>query len=113
MSARNHYVSVAEAQHHVINSTNPGGALNDGVEYGLHVSRRTADDAEHFGRRRLMLQSFPQFCVALLDLLEQPDILDGDHGLIGKSFKESNLFFRERTDFSPSDIDTSDRNSFS
>ena len=65
MSPRNHSVTLVESQHHVINPTNPGGALDDGVEHRLHVSRRAADDAEHLGRRRLMLQGLAQFCVAL------------------------------------------------
>ena len=73
-----------EAQHHVINPTNPGGALDDGVENRLHVRGRSADDAEHLGRRCLMLQCLAQFCVALLQFFEQPDILDGDDGLDAK-----------------------------
>ena len=71
MSPRNHHVPLAESQHHVINPTNPGGALDDGVEHRLHVRRRAADDAEHLGGRRLMLQRLAQFCVALLEFLEQ------------------------------------------
>ena len=39
MSPRNHIVSVAESQHHVIDPTNPRGALDDGVEDRLHVRR--------------------------------------------------------------------------
>ena len=57
MSPRNHNVSFAESQHHVINPTNPRRALDDGVEHRLHIGRRTADDAEHLGRCRLMLQA--------------------------------------------------------
>ena len=57
MSPRNHTVPLAESQHHVINPTNPGCALDDGVEHRLHVRRRAADDAEHLGRRCLMLQA--------------------------------------------------------
>jgi len=34
MSARNHSVPLAESQHHVINPTNPGSALDDGIEEG-------------------------------------------------------------------------------
>src|SRR5262245_43079948 len=66
MSARNHYVSVAEPQYHVINSTDFCRALDDGVEDRLHIRRRPADDAEHLSCRCLMLQSFTQFCVSLL-----------------------------------------------
>ena len=46
-----------------------------------------------------MLQRLAQFCVALLEFLEQPHILDSDHGLGGKGFKKRDLFFRKRTDF--------------
>ena len=69
MSPRNQRVPLAEPQQHVIDSTNPRGTLNDGIEHRLHVGRRAADDAEHLGRCRLMLQGFAQFCVALLESL--------------------------------------------
>src|SRR5262245_30324808 len=67
----NHRVAILEPQNHVINPTNPRGALDNGIEYGLHVRRRPADDAEHLGGRRLMLQCFAQFCISLLDFLKQ------------------------------------------
>ena len=65
MSPRNHSAPLAESQHHVINPTNPGGALDDGVEDRLHVRGRAADDAEHLGRCGLMLQGLAQFRIAL------------------------------------------------
>ena len=71
MSPRNHSVSLVESQHHVIDPTNPRGALDDGVEDRLHVRRRAADDAEHLGGRGLMLQRLAQFRVALAEFLEQ------------------------------------------
>ena len=100
MSPRNHSVSLVESQQYVINPTNPRRALDNGVEHRLHVRGRAADDAEHLGRCRLMLQGFAQFCVALLEFFEQPDVLDGDHGLIGKGFKKRDLFIGKRTRFS-------------
>src|SRR5215472_3081739 len=81
MSTRNHSVPLAEPQYHVINSTDFCRALDDGIQYRLHVRRRAADDAEHFGCCGLMLQRLAQFCVALLQFLEQPHILDGNDGL--------------------------------
>ena len=96
MSPRNHSVPLAESQQHVINPTNPRGALDDGIEHRLHVRGRAADDAEHLGRCRLMLQGFAQFCVALLDLLEQPHVLDGDYCLVGEGLEERNLLLGER-----------------
>ena len=87
MSPRNHSVSLAESQHHIIDPTNPRGALDDGIEHRLHVGRRAADDAEHLGRRGLMLQGLAQFRVALLDLFEQSHVFDGDHRLVSKGLE--------------------------
>ena len=89
MSPRNHHASPSsKSQHHVIDAANPGGALDDGVEHRLHVRGRAADDAEHLGRCRLMLQGLAQFRVALLQFFEQAHVLDGDHGLVGKCFDQ-------------------------
>src|SRR5215471_15079783 len=101
MSPRNHGISLAESQYHVINPTNPGGALDDSIEDRLHISRRSTDDAEHLGRCRLVLQGLAQFCVALLDLFEQPHVLDRDHSLISAGLEEGDLFLRERSDLVP------------
>src|SRR5215467_11064672 len=101
MSPRSQNVSVAEPQHHVVNPANPRGAFDDGVEHGLHVGRRAANDAEHFGCRRLMLQRLAQFRVAFLQFLEQPDVLNSDHRLIGEGLQKRNLFLRKRTNLHP------------
>ena len=112
MSTHPQHVSVLKTQQYVIDPTNPSGALDDGVEDRLHVRRRAADDAEHLGRCRLMLQRLAQFRVALLDFFEQPDILDGDDGLSGEGFQKSNLLFGEGTNLRSADMDGSDRNAF-
>ena len=111
MSPRNHTVALAESQQHVINPTNPGRALDDGVEHRLHVRGRAADDAEHLGGCRLMFQRLAQFRVALAEFTEKSDVLDGDDGLVGESFKESDLFFGEWADFQAADRYRSDSNS--
>ena len=113
MSPRNHSVAFVQSQHHVINSTNPRGALDDRIEHRLHVRGRAADDAEHLSRCRLMLQGLAQFCVALLDLFEQPHVLDGDHRLICKGFKELDLLVREGPDFRSANLNRPDGNSLS
>ena len=46
-----------------------------------------------------MLQGLPQFSVPLLDLLKQPDVLDGDDRLVGEGFEKRNLFVCKRPDF--------------
>src|SRR4030095_13134666 len=87
MSPHDRIVPFAESQRHIINPANPRSALDDGVEDRLHIRGRTADDSEHLGRCRLMLQGLPQFCVTLAEFPEQPHVLDGDHSLIGKGFE--------------------------
>src|SRR5262245_17801874 len=86
MSPRNQNVSFAQSQHHVIDSTHTRGALDNRVEDRLHVRGRTADDTEHLRRCRLMLQGFAQFCVPLLNLFEQANVLYGDHRLVSEGF---------------------------
>ena len=112
MSPHNHSVPLAESQHHVIDPTNPRGALDDGVEDRLHVRRRAADDAEHLGRCRLMLQGLAQFCVALLSSLNKPHVLDGDHGLVGEGFEKRDLLVGKRTNFRSANTNRSDRDTF-
>ena len=112
MSARNHTVPLVESQCYVIDPTNPGGALDDRIEDRLHVCWRAADNAEHLRRRRLMLQRFAQFCVALAEFLEQSHVLNGDHRLVGESFEESDLLVGEWTDFRSADMNRSDREPF-
>src|SRR5262245_44892205 len=98
MSPHTHHVPRAKPQHHVINPTHPGGALNYSVKDRLHVRRRAADDTEHLGGCRLMLQGFTQLRIPLLQFFEQTHVFDGNHGLIGEGFEKRNLLVRERTD---------------
>ena len=61
MSPRDHCVPGSKSQVYVIDSANPRRALDNGIQHRLHVRRRPADDAEHFGGCRLMLQRLAQF----------------------------------------------------
>ena len=97
MSPRNQNVPLVESQHHVINPANPGGALDDGVEDRLHIRGRAADDAEHLGCCRLMLQGLSQFCVAGIQFVKQPHVFDGNHRLVGEGFEKCDLLFGKRT----------------
>src|SRR4030095_2073210 len=112
MRARNEIVALTESQPPVIAPTNPRGALDYGIEDGLHVRRRAADDAEHLGGCRLMLQGLPEFCVAFLQFCEQPHVLNGDHCLIGEDFKEFNLAVSERSQLLSANQNRPDRNAF-
>ena len=56
-------------------------------KHGLQIERRAADDLEHVGGGGLLLQRFAQF-------VEQPRVLDGDDGLIGKVREQADLSCR-------------------
>src|SRR4030095_4001001 len=109
VSPRNHLAFLVKPQLHVIDAANPGGALDDGVENRLHVGGRAADDAEHLRCCRLMLQGLAQFCVALLDFLEEPHVFDGNYRLVGKGFEKRDLLVGEWTDFCSANDNCSDR----
>src|SRR4029077_19428568 len=112
MGPQNHSVPIAESQQHVINPTNPSGALHDSVEDRLHVGGGAADDAEHLRRRRLVFEGLAQLCVALFELFKQTDVFDGDDGLVGEGFQQFDLLVRERPNFHPPNCDNTDRDAF-
>ena len=83
----------------------PHRAFDDHVEYRLHVGRRTGDDLEDVGRGRLPVEG-------LFGLVEQPRILDGDDGLIGKALLKRKLFGREGKQPVTVDNQRTDRGTF-
>src|SRR5579863_1358933 len=76
----------------ILRFAKPTSRLNDGVENGLQIKRRAADDLEDFGGRCLLLQRLAQLRGPLLDLVLQVRIgflKSFAHvvELIGKSFQ--------------------------
>ena len=61
---------------------------DDRIENRLAVRNGAADYLEDFGRSTLVIE-------CLLHIVEQPHILDRDHGLIGKSGRKLDLLVRE------------------
>ena len=60
------------------------GALRYDVHNRLEVSRRAGDDPQDLRRCRLLLQR-------LFRLVEQADVLDGDHRLVGEGLEKLDL----------------------
>src|SRR5215831_17768096 len=67
-------------------------AFDDRVEDRLDISGRLTDHTQDLARCRLLLERLRhlsmrlrQSVVLLLELSEQPHVLDGDHGLVGES----------------------------
>src|SRR5262249_52624780 len=76
--------------------------LQHGVEHGSQLAWRGRNDAQHVGGGGLLLQR-------LLQLVEQPRILDGDDGLGGEICHQLNLLVREGTSFLTIDGDGSNQ----
>jgi hypothetical protein len=70
--------------------------FDDYVEDGLDIGGRAADDVEDFGRRRLALERF-------LRLVEQTDVLDRDHRLVGEGLQQVFVPAQDRPGPGPGD----------
>src|SRR5215831_5871189 len=71
------------AEHHL-------GQPDDGIERRAQLVAHAGDEL------RLVLARLCQLAARVLDFLEQPHVLDGDHGLIGKGGDQLDLLVRER-----------------
>jgi len=83
----------------------PCGTLCDGIEHGLDVRRRTGDHPQDLARRRLLIERLGHLRmgrrerpVLLLQLREQPDVLDGDDGLVGEGLQQLQMCIGEPVD---------------
>src|SRR5262249_21999130 len=93
--------AVAEPNNAVYGLAQARCALNDRIEHWLSICRRPADDVKHLARRGLMFKSLGQLLSARLHLVEQPDVLDRDHRLIGKCVQQLDLSICEWTHVAP------------
>ena len=78
------------------------GRRRDRLEDRLHVRRRLGNHAQHFCRGRLLLERLAQ-------LVEQPRILDGDHGLVGESLQQLDVVRVESARGRSRHVDGADR----
>src|ERR1700688_2488365 len=88
-------IPVAQANRAVEGAAQVDSGGNQRIENRLQVERRTADDLEHLGGRNLLLQGFAEIVGFRLHLIEQAHIADSDHGLIGESLQQTDLFVPE------------------
>src|SRR5215813_6677035 len=74
----------------------PCSVLCNHVEHRLNIGRRTSNDTQDLTRRGLLLQRLSQLAVTILQFLEQPHVLDGDHRLVRKGCDKLDLLVGER-----------------
>ena len=71
--------------------TQPRRILGHHIQHRLNIRRRAGDHAQNLARRRLLLQRFGELAVASIELVEKPDVLDGDDSLAGECLKKLDL----------------------
>jgi hypothetical protein len=75
--------------------------LNKRVENPRQIEGCTANDFEHVGSGRLLLERLTQF-------VEQARVIDGDDGLVSKCLEQCDLLVTEQPDFGASDAKHTD-----
>ena len=100
-------------------SAQPHRTFDDRVEDGLHVGLRLTDDTQDLARCGLLLQRLRYLrmgvgerTILLLQLREQPDVLDRNHGLVGEGLEQRDLSLREEMCLGAADVDGADRDTF-
>src|SRR5262249_53373752 len=91
-------VTIITKQHTKLGLANPHSILQHGLEHEFQIARRTRNNSQHLRSRRLLLQRLGKLARALLLGLEQPNVLDRDHRLVGKGADKLNLPVRKRRD---------------
>jgi hypothetical protein len=88
-------------------------ASDDRIEHRLRVCLGLSDRAQDLTRRSLLVERRRQLAIAGLQLIEQPHVLDGDHGLMGERLEQSDLPVGEEPDVGVAERDHADRDTFS
>ena len=84
-------VAVTQPEQPSFRLTQRCGASDDAFQDDREIARIRADQPEHLARCGLEFERLGQFGVALLDLGEQPGIVDGDRRLIGERLQQRHL----------------------
>ena len=109
VGGRAQVISVDPEDRRVVSSAEASGALDHRVQDRLEIRRRPADHAQDLRGRRLLLERLREVGVARLQLLEETDVLDGDHRLGGEGLEKLDLHFGEGLHLVSRASDHSDR----
>ena len=93
--SRSEILAVPQIHHAEIRPTDPRGILEHFLEHRFQFAGRGADDLKNLGGCRLLLQRFREVARARLHLVEQPNVADGDDGLIGKGLQQLDMVIVE------------------
>src|SRR5262249_8370389 len=87
----------------------PDRVAHDRLKDRLNVPLRLADHAEYLRGRSLLLQRLSKLTVTRFQFLEQPHVLDSDHGLVGKRLEKTDLRVSELAHVHTADGNGADR----
>src|SRR5262245_25158594 len=91
-----------------VGAAQPDRTRHNCIEHGLHGDLGTTDHPQDLTGGGLLLQCLCQLTIAGLQLLEQPHVLDGDDGLVGKGLEQGNLPLREEAHLGAAEVDRAD-----
>ena len=80
----NQFVAIPQRDEGVICITEFAGALDDCAENRFDICRRRGDHPKYVAAAGLVGQRFREITRLRLHFVEQPDVLDGDDGLVGE-----------------------------
>ena len=98
-------LSRAQEDLHVLRLAQAARRVGQGIEHGLQVECRAADDFEHIGSGGLLLQRFTK-------LVEQAGVLDSDDGLGGEVRDERDVFIAKGPHLLPIDDKSPNQSAF-
>jgi hypothetical protein len=84
-----HQLAVEARRRAEASAAQNAGPFGDRVEHRLDICRRAADDAQDLGRRGLPVER-------LLRFVEQADVLDRDHRLVGEDLQQPHVLVGEQ-----------------
>ena len=95
MRADAQVVAILQDHDGIIGLAKLAGTLDDGLEHRPDIGRRGRDHAEDVGAAGLVGQRLREVAGLRLHLVEQPDVLDRDHRLIGERGEQCDLLVGE------------------
>ena len=106
MRSRSEVLAIFQEHDGVIGFAKFTGAFDNSLENRPNIGRRGRDHAENVGAPGLISQRLREVAGLGLHLVEQPDVLDGDHGLVGEGLYQFDLLVAEWLDAAASQTKT-------
>jgi hypothetical protein len=89
-------IFVAQIERAELRSTETGCICQYGLKHGLQIARRAGNDAQHLRGCGLPLERLREIARAQAHLIEQANVFDGDHPLIGEGPDKRDFSVAER-----------------